>query len=799
MRCGKKEVPGDLGREHFLFALLLLLSLFVNCMETGLIPAYGLDQPPLLDSSASRRVLVLYSYGLGLPAYQKFTPAFASALESAGVKNSDIYFEDLDLLRIRDKEHREAQVNLLRHKYSGTKIDLIITLHAPAMLFLVDDAKNVFPDVPVISWIVQEGLKSGSTNRKILHLSAGLDIRGTLEYALALFPQTEQVIFIGGVSQTDIQTENEAREIFAGWEGKLQFEYTSSLSVEEMLERVKNLPPRSVIIYWGYFKDKTGRTFVPKDLGKMVLKNSSAPVFVLYDTLLGLGSVGGSLLSFEAGGTLAAGLAMDMLNGKISLNETTEPLASSPLPMFDWQQLERWGAQMDSLPRNSIVLNHRESVFDRYKWEIIILSTFLVVQTSLIFALLFTRQRRKSALASLRLAEEKYRNIFEGALEGIFETTPEGRVTTINTALAKMIGYDSLEEAIASVGNTIRHVWVNPEQRLDFAQKLEEQGVVRGYEAEFYRRDGIGIWVSINSKRIPGADGKTLCYSGFIEDITVRKRAEEELRRYRSHLEEIIEERTAELVNAKERAEAADLVKSVFLATMSHELRTPLNSIIGFTGALQQELSGPLNEDQKKQLGMVRASGSHLLNLINDVLDISKIEAGQFEVEVESFDLRAMVEKVTQALRPMARKKGIELELENDLCINPISSDRRRVEQILINLLSNAVKFTDRGKIRVACSTDAESVFIEVSDTGIGIKEEDIDRLFKPFQQIQTGSARNFDGSGLGLSICKKLLDLLGGKIYVTSQWGKGSTFSFSLPLKRETSERRHCNDKNPV
>ena len=309
-------------------------------------------------------------------------------------------------------------------------------------------------------------------------------------------------------------------------------------------------------------------------------------------------------------------------------------------------------------------------------------------------------------------------------------------------------------------------------------QKVRDGQPTRALESRSLRSDGSTVHIVWSAVWSP----QERQWYGIARDESERRRLLDELR------------------DARDAAEAADRTKSAFLATMSHELRTPLNSIIGFTGIVLQGLAGPLTEEQRKQLGMVRDSSRHLLALINDVLDISKIEAGELRVAATPFDLKASIDKVAGMVSPMAHKKALALHVRVAEGIDSMTGDCRRVEQVLLNLLGNAVKFTEHGSVTldVARVPDFQAaggagpgpaVKFTVTDSGIGIPPASLDLLFRPFQQVDSTLSRAHEGTGLGLAICKRLTSLMGGTIDASSVLGQGSVFSMTLPLNETAWE----------
>ena len=412
-------------------------------------------------------------------------------------------------------------------------------------------------------------------------------------------------------------------------------------------------------------------------------------------------------------------------------------------------------------------------------------------------------QDRRRAESAARLAEAQYRDIFENSLEGMFQTSPDGRYLNANRALANMYGYESPGALIAHLANIASQLYVDPSRRQQFTQQIQASGCVSDFQSEVYRRDRSVIWISENARAVRDESGQVLYYEGSVVDVTARKVTEQDLSRRREELEQRVRERTNELAltnralhaevaerrRAEDTAAAASRAKSEFLANMSHEIRTPMNAILGYAQILHRDPT--LRDNVRDAMETIVASGNHLIGLIEDILDLSKIEAGKVELQPEEFDLAAMVQSAAAMFRQRCVEKNLALRLEVPQAGGPVwvRGDCRRLRQVVINLLANAIKFTDEGQVELRVRSDTPGIYrFEVSDTGIGIAPESLRTIFEPFQQGPAGMQRG--GAGLGLAIARQLIDLMGGQLAVASQPRVGSSFYFTLSLPAAAMER---------
>ena len=483
--------------------------------------------------------------------------------------------------------------------------------------------------------------------------------------------------------------------------------------------------------------------------------------------------------------------------------------------------------------------------------------------------------------AELSESEERYRTLFNGVPVGLYRSTPAGQFLDVNQAFVQMEGYPDWETMLKI--NTSKF-YVDPDEQVRWRALMEREGIVRDFEVQHRRYDGTVRWVSEAARAVKDEQGKVLYYEGSIEDITERKRFEEEIRRQKEYFEALfvnipvaaltadndarivswnpmaerlfgytqneaisqhvddlvatdsrvweeaqgytkqvlaqepviaVTKRTrkdgsfvdvevrglpvivagefggyiaiyhdiSELQQARRTAESANQAKSAFLANMSHELRTPLNAILGFTQLMEGDSN--LTAEQQVNLGIINRSGEHLLALINDVLEMSKIEAGRVTLQENDFDLYGLLDILEEMFRLRAEERGLALSFKRTEDVPQyVRTDEGKLRQVLMNLLGNAVKFTEEGGValQIECTIEEEHLIFEVEDTGSGIAMEELETVFEPF--VQTANVeRALEGTGLGLSISRQFACLMGGDISVRSELGQGSVFRFEVPI----------------
>jgi PAS domain S-box-containing protein len=375
--------------------------------------------------------------------------------------------------------------------------------------------------------------------------------------------------------------------------------------------------------------------------------------------------------------------------------------------------------------------------------------------------------------------------------------SPEGRFLQVNAALCSLLGIDCAELLTRTIFDHTDPADLSSTRAVFDAGVSGERRVV-DMELRFLRKDGQTVWIHLSGAWLSGSEAASMHGIVLMQDITERKEVEERIRKLNEDLERRVAERTAELGALNEELEVrnreverASRLKSEFVARMSHELRTPMNAIIGFSELLSEESEGALNETQRSFVSHIQRGAAHLLELINDVLDLSKIEAGRIELRLQDFRPADALVEVLSVIRPLAEAK--KLHIENALPAEfEICADRTRFKQILYNLLSNAVKFTpEDGRVWVEAGMETGSVWIAVNDTGIGIPPEEQRAIFAEFYQVGATTKGVKEGTGLGLAITKKLIELHGGQIRVESEPGGGSRFTFTLPAAGEFAGRK--------
>jgi signal transduction histidine kinase/CheY-like chemotaxis protein len=616
------------------------------------------------QNASPRRVLVLHWYDKDFPANARFNEVFQSALQALD-PGIEYYSEYWETNRFPGERQALLLRDYLRQKYKGRKIDALVAPASIPLDFLLKYRSEIFPDASVVFATerpVNPKLMAASKATGVVYANS---YRRTIDLALKLHPGTKQVFIISGSpvegnggSPADRESfESIARDELKNFEASVAIHYLTDVPPEQLVERTRNLPQRSIIFYrWQQAWDSQGKLLESPEILSMVAATASAPIYGMSAANIGRGIVGGYVWTFE---TMLGRLAQITLHVADGARTADIPVERAPeLPIFDWRQLQRWNIDENRLPRGSFVEFRQLTLWQQYKWRIIAALAVFLLQALLIGSLLM---QRRSA-----------------------------------------------------------------------------------------------------------------------------RRTRMELEQHKDHLENVVNNRTAQLVQARDQAESANRAKSAFLANMSHELRTPLSAILASSDLLSESNPTP---DQREDIGRICRSGEHLLGLIEDVLDVAKIEAGKEELAIAASDLISTVRTVVEMMRGHAEDKHLALVYYQAPEVpRYVRVDAPKLRQILINLLGNAIKFTKQGTVTLRVSAQPADepgrarLCFDIEDSGVGMPQQDLGRIFEPFERVSNPGPRK--GTGLGLTITRRFVELMGGTLLVESEVGRGSRFVVELPLE---------------
>ncbi|WP_378956515.1 ABC transporter substrate binding protein [Pelosinus sp. sgz500959] len=757
--------------------------------------------------SQTKKVLILYSYGSDIPVQALFTRGLQSQFEHDAPEKIDYVYEYLEMGRYAsNKDYSENLSRFLKEKYALDPPDLIITHFVSAADFMIQYGEKTFPGVPtVLGFYEREQEIHSNLPANYFDVAGTYGMKNAVNLILQAQPTTQKIYVVVGDSERERKVVEQSIDEFASFTDKIEFVYLNKLPFDQMLETIKNIDDHSVILYLFLFRDVAGNAFIPGDALKKMYQVAPVPIYGSVSSFVGQGSIGGYMASQELLGKKVGEVANNVLQGNLTAHAPASKTAAAEY-IFDWREMKRWGISEKNLPLGSKILYKEPTIWETYRWHVFGATLLVFFEAVLVGLLLRNRLRRKKDEKEIRLLNaylvenmktqqeinatleeeimerqateeslQETRAILQAALDncqaGIaIVDAPDGKLRYLNKA-GRLISHQSEDYFYQNINDYLANWNIFHDNGTPFEyNEIPLVRAIRYGEAcsdEFMiRREGfkdLAIWA--NAAPIMDEAGKIKAGIIIFLDISERKRIQEAL------------------VKAKEEAEQANAAKSQFLANMSHEIRTPMNGIIGMTDIT---LLTDLQEQQREYLTIVKASTISLLRVLNDILDYSKIEAGKIDLEEAAFDVRKIINEVMDLFAIAAKQKGLYLAVKIHQDIpQTIIGDSVRLRQVLSNLVGNGIKFTSQGKVEIEIGIekkykDKVKLMFMVTDTGIGISDAKLEKLFKRFSQVDESNTRRFGGTGLGLAISKKLIEIMNGEIGVESKEGIGSRFFFT-------------------
>lgn len=720
------------------------------------------------DLEKSKKIILLNSYHPGFKWSSDITKAAHDYYKND--KSVRLYIEFMDAKRFTSKAHFEHLQQLYKNKYQKTTIDGIICSDNHALEFYLKYGREIWGDIPVIYCGINhiDNFITRIDTLNITGIEEKIDIASTIKLAENINPQLKNLIVISDNTLSGQIFTNQYQKAIKKVFPQANSIYFNSDSIEHLDQTLSKYPATETAIY--LLSLYSSRYGIPEEMittAHRFIKNTTIPIYSNWDFLLDDLIVGGRIIKGYDQGNIAARMMDDKLMAR-SLNQPTQQTIPQYW-LFDFNKLQALKINERTLPPDAIVLNRPIHWLEAYKLQLIIFLSIAIILLVINLLLVSNIIKRKRIELELLESEKRLELAMEGAGEGLWDVQFKTNTVYFNDQFAQLLGYQNTHDLNLTTDNWTTLVISDDIDQIKEAFQLHLTGKTPVFQCEtrMIKREGNLAWFAIHGKITESKDHIPTRLTGVMMDISAQKEFEQQLR------------------IAKNKAEQSDRLKSSFLANMSHEIRTPMNAILGFTDIL---LAGDLSDAETAHyLDLISNSGENLLNLINDIIDISKIESGELKIRNEKFNLHVLLDNTNHICQTLITNlnKDIRFTITIPQAQQEffIFSDPYRLQQILLNLLTNAIKFTDEGFVELKYKIiEGDLIRFSVKDTGPGIRPEQQKIIFERFRQLDEISIKKFGGTGLGLSITKSLVNLLGGQINVQSAPQKGAIFTFDIP-----------------
>jgi len=731
-----------------------------------------------MDLKESKKILILHSYHKDYPWTDSIERGIKDALLKSNIK---IIFdvEYMDTKKNNDSLYFDELFRIYKKKFNELDYDIIMPTDNDALNFLVKYGQELFPKIPIvfsgINNFKDDMLKGKDNYTGVVEY---VDFKETIDLSLELHPKAKQLIVINDKTTTGLENDKIIVDLIPQYRDKIDIIKIDDLSISGIKLFLQEIKSDSIILFIASYLHEDKKEYPLLDGLRDISKSTSFPIYSPWDLFINEGVVGGMATSGYRQGQLAGKQASRIIAGE-SIDNIPIVKEDFNNYIFDFKEIERFGIEEERLPLGSIIIN-RPSLYISEKLFYGILTSIIIILLTIICLLRDSIEERNKTERALRKSEERYRRLIELSPEGIIVYKLSGEIIYANSAIVKMAEADGVRDLL---GKSVFHFVHENYRELtnNFIESIERDRsfIAPSSEQKVYTLKGNVLDVEVTAVSISYETDHDIL--AIVRDISERKRSER-------LLVEIEEEKRL----LKEAIEY-DTLKTEFFANLSHELRTPLNVILGVVELLRMDIMG---SDEKqfdiymKRVKTLKQNCYRLLRLVNNLIDITKIDTNYFELNLQNYNIISIVEDITLSVVSFVEQKNLRLIFDTDVEEKIVACDPDKIERIMLNLLSNAIKFTKPGgEIYVNIYDKDEYILISVKDTGIGIEEDKKKIVFDRFRQADKSFTRNHEGSGIGLSLVKSLVELHGGEITLESEYGKGSEFIIKIPV---TTTKNH-------